>query len=195
MKTYSHFLIGASLRETLGESGTIGRAFLYGAAAPDLPLWIMFSSSMMQWMGLNGRPFGEVLKIFSANYFSNSWWIAGHNLLHSPTSLMLMLVLTRLAIYAAPNRRPALESAIWFLLGCMSHSIVDILTHHDDGQLLFWPLQWQTRFYSPVSHWDPAHHGFAMAVMELLMDFMLLSWLASRWSCRRLLFRLRLIPI
>ncbi len=48
MKTYSHFLRGAALRETLGKSGTMGRAFLYGAAAPDLPLWIMFSSSMVQ---------------------------------------------------------------------------------------------------------------------------------------------------
>lgn len=81
MKTYSHFLMGAALRETLGKSGAIGRAFLYGAA-PNLPLWIMFSSSMVQWMGIHRRPFGEALEIFSANYFGSDWWIAGRNLLH-----------------------------------------------------------------------------------------------------------------
>lgn len=80
MKTYSHFLMGAAVRETLGKSGAIGRAFLYGAA-PNLP-WIMFSSSMVQWMGIHRRPFGEALEIFSANYFGSDWWIAGRNLLH-----------------------------------------------------------------------------------------------------------------
>lgn len=195
MKTYSHLLIGASLRETMGGLGTMGRAFLYGAVVPDLPLWIMFSWSMVQWVGFRGHPFGEAVGIFSANYFGNAWWIAGHNLLHSPTSLAAALVLVRLGMRLLPTRQRGLEQATCFLLGCLSHSVADILTHHDDGPLLFWPLEWQTRFHSPVSHWDPAHHGVAMAVFELVLDFVLLSWLASRWSCRRLLYRLRLAPV
>jgi hypothetical protein len=194
MKTYSHLLIGASLREALGSPGMMGCAFLYGAVVPDLPLWIMFACIVVQWVVFRGLPFGEAVEIFSANYFDNAWWIAGHNLLHSPASLVIASVLVRLGMSMQPGRRRVLEQAGWFLLGCMLHSAADVLTHYDDGPLLFWPLQWETRFHSPVSHWDPAHHGLAMTITELVMDFILLSWLASRHSCHRLLYQLRLMP-
>ena len=52
----------------------------------------------------------------------------------------------------------------------MLHSIVDILTHNDDGPVLFFPFNWQYRFPSPVSYWDTDHHGGVFMIFEVLLN-------------------------
>ena len=59
----------------------------------------------------------------------------------------------------------------------MLHSVVDVLTHHDDGPLLFFPFSWTIRFYSPISYWDPAHFGRPFAIFELVFDLVLVLYL------------------
>ncbi len=44
-------------------------------------------------------------------------------------------------------------------ISCLLHSMIDVATHFDDGPVLFWPLDWSTRFASPVSYWDDDHYG------------------------------------
>jgi hypothetical protein len=47
------------------------------------------------------------------------------------------------------------------------HSTTDLLLHHDDAHAHLFPLSaW--RFRSPLSYWDPAHHGRLFAVAELV---------------------------
>ena len=64
-----------------------------------------------------------------------------------------------------------------FLSGSMIHSIVDIFTHHDDGPQLFFPFEWQTRFYSPVSYWDSRYFATQVLWIELGINILLLAYL------------------
>jgi hypothetical protein len=59
----------------------------------------------------------------------------------------------------------------------MVHSIIDILTHYNDGPVLFFPFDWHTRFYSPVSYWDRAHHANQFFWVELGLNIVLLAYL------------------
>lgn len=55
-------------------------------------------------------------------------------------------------------------------LACLAsmalHSSTDLLVHHEDAHGHFWPFSaW--RYRSPISYWDPRHHGSVFAVLEL----------------------------
>ncbi|MBP7590472.1 MAG: cobalamin biosynthesis protein CobQ, partial [Chloroflexi bacterium] len=60
------------------------------------------------------------------------------------------------------------------------HTAVDIFTHADDGPVLTFPLDWHTRFKSPISYWDPAHYGRLVRLLEHLLDLLLVVWLLWR---------------
>ena len=112
--------------------------------------------------------------LFDTLYFHNPFWIAAHNALHSPTVLIICLVvLWRFqGLTEAPRRW-----LLWFFAACLLHSFVDVLTHVDDGPLLFFPFEWTIRFESPVSYWDSRHYGAQFAVFELTLDAFLLAYL------------------
>jgi len=48
------------------------------------------------------------------------------------------------------------------------HAALDFPLHHDDGHRHFWPFS-EWRFASPVSYWDPRHHGAWGALLESLL--------------------------
>jgi membrane-bound metal-dependent hydrolase YbcI (DUF457 family) len=51
-------------------------------------------------------------------------------------------------------------------LSALLHAACDLLTHEEDAHRHLWPLSgW--RFASPVSYWDPAHHGHLFAPLEM----------------------------
>lgn len=111
---------------------------------------------------------------FDNLYFNNSWWIASHNVLHSPTALTIYaIVLWR--YLNRPNTRG--HWWLWFVFGCMVHSAIDILTHYNDGPVLFWPIDWHTRFYSPISYWDKAHYASQFVYFEVGLNLVLLGYL------------------
>ena len=66
----------------------------------------------------------------------------------------------------------------------MLHSIVDVLTHHDDGPVLFFPIDWQYRFSSPVSYWDRDHFGGQFMVFEVLFDLVVFVFLVWNWRIK-----------
>jgi hypothetical protein len=74
----------------------------------------------------------------------------------------------------------------WFAAGCLIHTALDIPTHQNDGPLLFFPLEWSVRFQSPLSYWDPRFFGREFAVVELLLDLVLLVYLFGPRLWRRL---------
>ncbi|MEO0350335.1 MAG: hypothetical protein AAF282_09855 [Cyanobacteria bacterium P01_A01_bin.15] len=51
------------------------------------------------------------------------------------------------------------------------HCLEDLPLHREDAHRHFWPLS-NYRFESPVSYWDPAHHGDVFAVFELGLSLM-----------------------
>ncbi|MCP4390020.1 MAG: hypothetical protein GY802_17130 [Gammaproteobacteria bacterium] len=47
------------------------------------------------------------------------------------------------------------------------HIFGDLPLHHDDAHRRFFPLL-ERRFESPVSYWDPAHHGQWASAFEFI---------------------------
>lgn len=68
----------------------------------------------------------------------------------------------------------------------MVHSVIDILTHFDDGPLLFFPFDWHMRFYSPVSYWDKAHYASQFFYFEIGLNIVLLGYLVLPEIIKRL---------
>lgn len=196
MNTVTHVLVNAAIDRRVreqrdggnatGEHPIATKAFLWGGAAPDLPL-IAMTAGAMAWFPLRhgwslGRSFEH---IFRNLYFENPAWIAANNLLQSPTMLLLMLA----GLVLLRRRRPAAaHSMLWFLLGAVVHVALDIPVHHDDGPLLFFPFQWTIRFQSPVSYWDPRHYGDIVRIVELVLMVALVLYLLRprlrRWFGR-----------
>jgi hypothetical protein len=46
------------------------------------------------------------------------------------------------------------------------HCLEDLPLHREDAHRHFWPLS-NFRFISPISYWDPDHHGTLLAFIEL----------------------------
>ena len=117
--------------------------------------------------------------IFGADYdnlyFNDPLWITGHALFHAPP--MILLYLTIGYWFGIKKGKGWARALFWFAVGCGFHSAIDIVTHHNDGPLLFFPFDWTTRFSSPVSYWDPQHYGGIFAIFEHLLDIVLLAWL------------------
>ncbi len=80
---------------------------------------------------------------YHALYFNNPLWIVSHNLFHAPFVIAVLFLVSVLAERHGLRWGPALR---WLALGLALHSAVDILTHHDDGPLLFFPFDWRYRF-------------------------------------------------
>ncbi len=188
MNTPTHFLMTAALRKALPRVPMSRSAVLWGSVAPDIPLYLMTFGALgyfHYWLGWTWRESGR--HIFGTLYFQDPLWIGFHNILHSPTSLLLGLLISRLMA----RRKPELSNWLhWFLLACLLHSIVDIVTHHDDGPLLFWPLDWQYRYQSPISYWDHRHYGSEMSKLEFGLDlafvaFLVTVWIREKWFSNR----------
>lgn len=174
----SHLLLTAVLAEIFPLRKINRRALLIGAIAPDVPLMFLFTGVVLTSL-LSGASFNAGVNHFSELYFNDPFCISGHNTLHSPVSLLIAVAVT-IAIPGVESRNKT--SAFSFFSGCAFHSLVDILTHHDDGPLLLWPFNWEWRYSSPVSHWDPAHFGAVFLDIEILMTLSLGYWLLTRWA-------------
>lgn len=118
--------------------------------------------------------------MYGTLFYQDPIWISLHNLLHSPLVLMVGLMCLFLFL---PKERFRASWFVWFLASCMLHTMVDIPVHHDDGPLVFWPLNWNYRFESPVSYWDPKHFGRQMMVAEGTLFVVLLGQLVW-WRVR-----------
>jgi membrane-bound metal-dependent hydrolase YbcI (DUF457 family) len=54
----------------------------------------------------------------------------------------------------------------WLCASVLLHALGDAFLHREDGHRHLWPIStW--RFESPVSYWDPAHHGSLGAGFEV----------------------------
>ncbi|MGQ4808797.1 hypothetical protein NKDENANG_02186 [Candidatus Entotheonellaceae bacterium PAL068K] len=170
----------AALRKRLRHRPIVTSAFLLGSVAPDVPLYLLSLGSYVTYRVLLGWEASSTFRhLFDELYFHHPFWIASHNLLHSPTLLGLVLV----CLWPLRSQRTRLlRWLFWFLIACVLHSGVDIVTHVDDGPLLLFPFNWTVRFHSPVSYWDSAHYGRPFAIFELTLDMVLLGYLyGARW--------------
>lgn len=197
MNTPSHALIGAALRRGYGERwGVPLSAVLWGSVAPDIPLYLLSVGGGLyytQLMGMEARAAAELM--FDDLFFNSLWWKGLHNLLHAPLVVLTGLGLTWQARGRARRDADATQTEarahnlrhwlFWFFTACLLHTTIDIFTHAADGPLILFPLDWDTRFQSPVSYWDPEYYGVQFTIFELTLDVALLIYLllppARRW--------------
>ncbi|NET58712.1 MAG: hypothetical protein F6K47_21920 [Symploca sp. SIO2E6] len=185
MNTPSHFLMTAALEKSLPKVAIVKSAFLLGSVAPDLPLWILSLGGIIYYHLLKGWSLEDTSSyLFGELFFQNPFWMSSHNFLHSLVILLLGLSL----VWYLRRRNSGLPTGwfLWFLLACLLHSVIDILTHVDDGPLLFFPLEWTIRFQSPVSYWDHRYYGKEFSIFELVLNVVLLIYLISPWIYRHL---------
>ncbi|MEC4892088.1 MAG: zinc dependent phospholipase C family protein [Oscillatoria sp. PMC 1051.18] len=187
MNTYSHFLMTAALDKGLPRVPIVKKAFLLGSIAPDLPLWFLFTGSIIYYHFLRGWSWEEAFNyIFGELFFQNPVWIGMHNFLHAPIVLLLGIGL----LWRSRRKIGSLQRwFFWFFVACLLHSVVDILTHATDGPLLFFPFNWTFRFPSPVSYWEPEYYGNEFSKFEHWLDLVLLIYLLIR-PARKLFNRL-----
>lgn len=188
MRTLSHLLVTAGLGDRLQKRGSPAhlKAFLVGSVLPDLALALLTVGYVIANAGAQLRGADGLMDSYHALYFNNPLWIVSHNLFHAPFVIAVLFLASVLAERRGLRWSPALR---WLALGLAMHSAVDILTHHDDGPLLFFPFDWRYRFPSPISYWDQAYHAGIFTVFEYGLDLLLLAFFglkgARLWLARR----------
>ncbi|WNZ23133.1 hypothetical protein HJG54_09865 [Leptolyngbya sp. NK1-12] len=177
MNTPSHFLMTAALDKALPRVPIVKSAFLLGSVAPDLPLWLLSIAGIVYYRFILGWSAAATADwMFDHLYFHDPIWIAAHNFLHAP-----LILLTGIGLVWRTRRNIGSRSRwlFWFLLACGLHATIDIFTHADDGPLLFFPLDWTTRFSSPVSYWDDRYYGREFQQFEIGLNVLLLLYLTA----------------
>ena len=186
MNTPSHWLINVSLSRVLlkrkPELDPLPKyAVGLGAVAPDIALGVLSIGGMIYYHRILGWPLRETGQhMFKDLFYNDPFWITCHNFLHSPTMLLMLI---GLAVWIprqwSGSKKVASISRwlFWFFVSCMCHTIVDVVTHFDDGPLLFFPFDFHYRFSSPVSYWDPAHYGGQFIYFEAALDAVLAAYL------------------
>jgi hypothetical protein len=198
MQTYSHFIIAAVLNRNLRQSRTQDalelqpprlpplRSFplLLGSVAPDLPL-IAITLIFVARDRLAGNVWdmanpgqSYVGRLFDDMFFNTPWVIAAHNLMHAP---FMVIGAAAVGYWAWQRGRGWGAWLFWFGLSCLLHTAIDIPLHYDDGPLLLFPFNWEVRFHSPVSYWDPARYGTPFTIFEHLLVLGMLIYLGWMW--------------
>ncbi|MEM9432848.1 MAG: cobalamin biosynthesis protein CobQ [Pseudomonadota bacterium] len=182
MNTPAHLIFGAAAFAR-PDAPRINIAALAGSLAPDLSLYLMVGWHLSV-LGTSPRI------VFNELYFSEAWM----QVFAIDNSFILWGILLWVALLL---RRKVL--AVFAGAGLL-HLAFDFPLHHDDGRPQFWPLtDWI--FESPVSYWDPGHHGTLVGALETSVCLVLLAVLWRRfhgaWT-RSLLcavFALQLAPV
>jgi hypothetical protein len=175
LRTYSHFLITAALRKVFPKVPIAKSAVYLGSVAPDIPLLTMsvggylYFHYFLQWETRD-----TFRHLFDVLFFNDPFWIASHNFFQAPFILAVAIV----TLWKVHGNGRVLESWwFWFFSACMIHAVIDILTHNDDGPLVFFPLDWTYRFASPVSYWDSDHYASEFTTFENTLDVGLIAYL------------------
>lgn len=185
MMTPSHLIIGAAAARAARRRVPVSPAGVWaGSVAPDVALFVLSVGTGLYFAVTEGRPVtGLHAFMFDELFFRNPWWIALHNLLHAPLLLGVGIALTWR--FRARRGTPGFWW-FWFLVAASAHTALDVLTHVDDGPLVLFPLNWEYRFRSAVSYWDPAHFGRVFFWFELALDALLIAYLLlSRHRARQ----------
>ena len=211
MNTWSHLLVGAVINRPVKKSQETKESqlppiqtkwFLFGSVLPDLMLIFMaiiaigvdLSRGVYTLSTMFDRPEGggdgppeafnesTIGWLFRDAYFTDPWVKAGHSIFGTPIMLIAYILI---GYWLWKNGRKWGPVIFWLALGAMIHTLADIPLHTDDGPLLFWPLNWSYRFESPVSYWDPDHHGRTWAIFETWLNVALIAWLVGGWLIRK----------
>lgn len=160
MNTPSHVLISCA---AVG-SRPAGRLWpsLVGGALPDAPIYLFFVYEKL------------LLRVPEHLIWSRDYFVSPiRPVLDALHSLPLILLALGVALAL---RNDILKWLSWSLL---LHACADFPLHHDDAHRQFFPFS-DFRFASPVSYWDPRHHGAWGASFELVVTAVCVAVLFRR---------------
>jgi hypothetical protein len=163
VNTPAHAVVSLVLLGT-GRDRVHAAPVLAGALTPDLPMFLFYL-----WERLV-RGSAE-LQIWSEAYFRPAW----QDFFDVFNSIPFALLGLGIAL-ARRSRGTAL-----FFSSVVLHCAFDLPLHREDAHRHFFPFS-DWRFVSPVSYWDPAHHGALAALAEAVV---VLAGSALLWSRHR----------
>ena len=188
VNTPTHAVLSVALLARRARRSVLAPA-LVGAVLPDVPMYVLFAVATFVWHQPQAVTWGQT-------YFEPGWQHAV-DALHSFPLLGAALAATFApqcmqglggagAAGGAPRAPAWCAWARIALASALLHAGTDVLVHADDAHHHLWPLS-DWRFVSPVSYWDPRHHGLVFAPLECLGALALLPavWQASRRRAAR----------
>ncbi len=175
MNTPSHAIVNLALLMN-GRSEAV-LPVIIGATLPDIPMFVMYF-----WAKRIRRQ--SEAKIWSETYWQPHW----QQVVHLFHSIPLAAIAATLAHFLGWQ---------WLKLVGLSailHSLGDLPIHNHDAHRHFLPFS-QYRFISPISYWDPRHHGRVVAWVERGLVLVISIYLFPHvdfWVVRFLLVALNL---
>ncbi len=167
---------------------------LLGSIMPDVPLILIFfgtfAADLLAGNAIDPGNEGAVESytgyLFRYAFFEDPWVKAAHNLFHAPLPILFYIALgywlwkghRESERQATVHRRGQWGAALfWFGCACALHTAIDIPVHYDDGPLIFFPFDWETRVYGPISYWEQGRGGEWFVIVEhLFLLGMLIYW-------------------
>jgi hypothetical protein len=150
LNTPAHLIFGAVACGD-PQKRAITAAAIFGALVPDLSLYLLAGWELQ----VKGTA-PEV--VFGQMYFSDAW----QSVFRIDNSFVLWGIALVIGVMAKSRIAIALCGA------ALLHLAFDFPLHNDDARAHFWPVTNWT-FHSPVSYWDPAHHGRIVGFIEIAM--------------------------
>ena len=145
--TQTHILAGTSAFARPGET-LRNVSVLLGSFLPDAAIYALFT-----WSKAAGIP---ERRVWDEIYWQEPW----RDLTAVGNSVFVWLGLLVAGILVLRTRVAfRVGLALFFVsVAALLHVALDFPVHHDDAHRHLWPFSdWV--FRSPVSYWDPAHHG------------------------------------
>jgi len=157
VNTPAHAVVNLLLTSR-GASHPRAAAVVAGALIPDLAIMVFYA-----WHTVIGTPESA---IWSREYYLPFW----QGMIDSFNSIPLISLAMTIALAA---KRPLLLALFASML---LHCLGDLPLHHDDAHRHFFPFS-DWRYASPVSYWDPAHHGQLAGIAEICAVLAASAWL------------------
>lgn len=150
MHTPGHAVVNLAL---LGASAPpeLAVPILLGATIPDVPVMVLYLSERLLHHTSEAR-------IWSECYRRPFWQNTIHALHSIPGSLLALC-------------GSLLFGQTWlaaFFGSALLHAMIDLPIHAEDAHRHFLPFS-SYRFISPLSYWDPRHHGRLVALIEVVL--------------------------
>ncbi|MBE2199526.1 MAG: metal-dependent hydrolase [Anaerolinea sp.] len=182
MQTPSHFLLTAVLARSTTHpfiQPIHKPALLIGSVLPDIPFTLLTAAYGIYFRWFASPPIGGSLMeyLHFDLFYTDPVWIIGHNFFHS---LVINAALLGLGLWGVRRWRWA-RPLLWLGIGMLFHTLIDVFTHHSDGPLLFFPLNWTYRFPSPVSYWEQDYYGRQFTVFEYALNAAIIAYFVWLW--------------
>ena len=148
MNTPAHALINLWILKREGHPRR-NASIVFGALIPDLVMFAFYF-----WHLIIGTPERQIWKF---EYYDPVWQ-ASFDVFNSIPLIIIAILICWKA------QRPIL---LVFFMSMLLHALGDLPLHHDDAHRHFFPfVDW--RFISPLSYWNPDHHGDLISRLEFI---------------------------